>query len=315
MRIIGVIPVYNEADIIGYVIEHLVSQGIELVILDNGSNDGSYEICSRYLHKGLLGLEVLRTELYEFDLLIQRLYNAALSFHPDWVLLNAADEFLESPHPGLTLKNAIELEDTKGYNLIQFNNFEFWPTEKDQGKSEPDVRRRLKHYTWNDDLQFRCWKINPGIQVTRTAGHYPIFPKNVKPKTSDTKYVLRHYRIRSYPHGLRKIFVDRLPRYPSEEKKLGRHIHYDNFKRDPTYFIIHSDNLNEYMDDDKWNLKKTFDWTWGVQGKPWAHPPKSHLTIRIAILFPVTGRIWKAIFLRRKRLSISQLETNEPDLT
>jgi len=29
-------------------------------------------------------------------------------------------------------KRNIELEESRGYNLIQFNNFEFWPTEKDR---------------------------------------------------------------------------------------------------------------------------------------------------------------------------------------
>jgi len=52
------IPVYNEADIIGYVIEHLISQGIELAILNNGSTDNSYGICSRYFNKGVEWLEV-----------------------------------------------------------------------------------------------------------------------------------------------------------------------------------------------------------------------------------------------------------------
>jgi hypothetical protein len=209
------------------------------------------------------------------------------------------------------LKESIESEDMKGYNLIQFNNFEFFPTEKDLSKSEPDVRERLKHYTWNDDIQFRCWKTYPDIKVSTTAGHYPTFPANIKCKIAKTKYVLRHYRIRSYRQGLRKVFTDRLPRYPPEERKLGRHVHYDNFKPDPSYFIIHSGNLKEYMDDGGWIVKKTFDWTWGVQGKPWANPPKSSMTVRVANHFPVTRRIWKVIFLRKKRLSAFQLERIE----
>jgi glycosyltransferase involved in cell wall biosynthesis len=296
------IPVYNEADIIGYVIEHLISQGIELAILDNGSTDNSYEICSRYLNKGVLWLKTICTEQYHFDILSQSLYDTAVSLHADWVLLNAADEFLEAPYRGVTLKEGIEMEDRYGYNLIQFNDFEFFPTEKDLESTEQDVRKRLKYYTWNDDLQFRCWKICKDVKVTGTAGHYPVFPKNVKYKIAKTKYILRHYRIRSYEHGLRKIFTDRLPRYPPEEKNAGRHIHYDNFKRDRSCFIIHSDNLIEYEADNRWVTKKTFDWTWGVQGKPWAHPPKSRLSVRLANRSPFAVRMWKAMFLRKKCL-------------
>jgi len=34
MRIVGMIPVYNEVDVLESVIKHHLSQGIELVILD-----------------------------------------------------------------------------------------------------------------------------------------------------------------------------------------------------------------------------------------------------------------------------------------
>jgi len=308
MRIIGIIPVYNESDNIGFVLDHLLSQGIEPVVLDNGSTDGSDRICLRYKNRGLLWLEKLKTDNFDFNLILNTLYQTALTFQPDWVLLNAADEFLESPFPNVTLKAAIEQEDAIGCNLIQFNNFEFFPTEKDQDATDPDVRKRLKYYTWNDDLQFRCWKVFPGVQVSGTAGHYPLFPENLKTRIADTKYVLRHYRIRSYEHGLRKIFSERIPRYIPEEKKQGKHIHYDNFKPEPRYFIINSRNLTEYKDDNRWKVRKTFDWTWGVQGKTWAKPPKTRLEVRIASRFPQAVRIWKRIFLRNKRLAASELE-------
>ena len=42
------IPVYNGGDIIQEVIEHLLSQGLEIVILDNGSTDESrMDSCGR----------------------------------------------------------------------------------------------------------------------------------------------------------------------------------------------------------------------------------------------------------------------------
>ena len=44
MRIIATVPVYNEVDIIGQVLEHLSTQGVDFVVLDGGSHDGSAEI-------------------------------------------------------------------------------------------------------------------------------------------------------------------------------------------------------------------------------------------------------------------------------
>lgn len=74
------------------VIEHLRSQGIDLVVLlDNGSTDGSYESCSRYVGKGILSQDRLFTEQLEFDRLLSKLYEMALLYTPDWVLLNVGD--------------------------------------------------------------------------------------------------------------------------------------------------------------------------------------------------------------------------------
>lgn len=296
------IPVYNEVDIIESVIEHLVSQGIELIILDNGSTDGSFEACSKFTGKGVYFVERFATDHFEFNLMIRKLYDMALRHSPDWVLLNAADEFIESPYPERSLKDAIKSEDKKGYNLIQLNNFEFWPTERDHNSHETDVRKRLKYYTFNDDLQFRAWKVFPGITVTGTSGHYPVFPGNVKVRIPRTKYIMRHYRIRSYEHGLKKVFSERLPRYLPEEREKGRHVHYDNFRREQKFFIIHSGNLNRYNDDGRWIAKKTFDWTWGLKGKPWANPPTTRLTVRLASKVPMAAEVWKKLFLKRKPL-------------
>ena len=219
---------------------------------------------------------------------------------PDWVLMCSADEFLESPYPLQTLKTAIEKEDRAGYNLIQFNNFEFFPTEKDSVAVDGDIRKRLKYYTWNDDSHFLCWKVCEGITLREGGGHYPVFPKTLKATVPPTKYVLRHYRFRSYEQGLKKVFDDRLPRYPEEERRRGWHIHYDKFGTNQEYFIIDSRNLNKYEDDGKWVLKKTFDWTWGLQAKPWAKPPVTpRLSIRFAEKFPFAARVWKTIFLRK----------------
>lgn len=306
MKIIGMIPVYNEADIIGSVVEHLLSQGIELVILDNGSSDGSYEICSQYIGKGVISVQKLVTEGMQWGLILESLYEMALRYKPDWALLSSADEFHESPYLGLTLEEAIQTEDRNGYNLIQFNNFEFWPTEQDYLSSEPDIRKRLRWYTWNDDLQFHCWKPIEGLTVRDGGGHYPIFPKDVKIRVSPNKYVMRHYRIRPYEHGLKKIFSERLPRYPEEERRKGWHRHYDKFGRDETFFIIDSRNLNKYEDDGVWFEKKTFDWTWGLQTKSWAKPPVPRsLSVQIAEKAPFIASGWKALFLRKYRRPVA----------
>jgi len=291
MKIVGMVPVYNEADIVEQVVRHLTGQGIQLVVIDNGSKDGSFEICRRFLGKGVLHVERLWTEKYDLRLTLRKLYKLALEHGPDWVLLSGADEFLESPYPGLTLCESIQTEAAKGHNLIQFNNFEFWPTEKDRNLRTRDVRGRIRYYTWNDDLQFRCWKVYPGIMVERFGCHESSgFPSAVRERVSPNKFVLRHYKIRSYEHGLRKVFSERLPRYSSEEIRLGLHVHYNNFTRDEHHFIIDSKQLTKYNDDGNWNLTKTFDGTFGAMNSPSNNKRPSGFQRKIRQFFRLTPR-------------------------
>ena len=49
MKIVGMVPVHNEADIIKESLTHLINQGIDPVVLDSGSTDGTYEICQGFL--------------------------------------------------------------------------------------------------------------------------------------------------------------------------------------------------------------------------------------------------------------------------
>lgn len=260
--------VYNEADIVGQVIDHLFSGGIELVVLDNGSNDGSYEIMKDHIGRGTLSVKRMESEKFETTPILRQLHGMAIEYSPDWMLLTGADEFLESPYRGLTLSRAIQLEGERGYNMIQFNHFEFFPTEKDNESNEIDVRKRLRYYSWHDDDQFRCWKTYAGMPIFETHGHYSKLPGEIDTKISPNKFILRHYKIRSYEHGLRKIFSERLPRYSLEERRKGGHVQYDNFGTDKNYFVIDSNRLTRYDEDGNWNLAKTFDGSFGTWNPP-----------------------------------------------
>ena len=73
MKIVGMLPVFNDEDIIEEVIEHLLSQGINLVVLDNGSTDETYEICKRFVGKGILQLHQYKSDTYDWSIILRML--------------------------------------------------------------------------------------------------------------------------------------------------------------------------------------------------------------------------------------------------
>jgi len=257
--IIGAMSVYNESDIVEQTILHMCTQGVPLVVIDNGSTDGTSNILKRYVGDGIVELSRIKTEFFELGFLLRTLQKMISKYKPMWMLLVDADEFLESPSPLLNLEQAVELESTNGYNLIQFNNFEFWPTERDKDSRETDVKKKMKYYSWNDSWQFRCFRSYPGTNIDVTGGHLPIFPSGIKVRLSPNKFIMRHYAIRSYEQGMRKIFEERLPRYPEHEKKKWGLNKYTKFKREEQYFIIDSSRLTEYKEDGQWQVERNFD--------------------------------------------------------
>jgi glycosyltransferase involved in cell wall biosynthesis len=268
LHVVATIPVYNEADILGQVLDHLHEQGISFVVLDGGSTDGSVEIAQSFEGKGLLEHRILRRDVLRSREDLDYLIKMAARHSPDWILKNDADEFLEPREGGQTLLDAITAEERHEFNIIQFDNFRFCLTEKDWNSKEPDVRKRLRFYEWVDDYAYKAWKYYQGATYRDSGGHYPVFPRSVKPSVSPRKLVMRHYPFRSPEQALRKVFKERLPRYAREERAIGWHVHYDAFKEDAAFFIRDSGLLHEYKDDRRWDTAKGIEWGTGRRKPP-----------------------------------------------
>jgi len=256
MKIIGMLPVYNDEDMVGEVIEHLLSQGLELVVLDNGSTDNSYEICKKFAEKGLITLDQKKTSKFDFPLILRILYDMALTRNPDWLIRSDQDEILESGTENLTLKEAIKQEDEKGHNLIQFDVFEFFTTNNDNHFAK-SVKDEFRYYSWQHDYAYRSWKHIPGVRVENEAGHMPIFPEGCPYRISEKKFVLRHYRFRNKEQAIRNNKQRLLRTNNTPEKNIGWYTHFDKISKkqfEPVDFNL----LNKYNEDNNWNLEKKF---------------------------------------------------------
>ena len=233
MRVVAIISAFNEADIIGDVIRDLVTQGIHVYFMDDGSTDETAAIVEEFIGKGVIRIErreqdgnVSNRGQFEWARILRRKAELASEIDADWFIHHDADEFRESPWPGVSLLQGIAYVDRVGFNAIDFECMNF----SDWGKSAtvPDDGAQVARYTppaSYDRLQIRCWKRTEwAVDLESSGGHEACFPgRQVFP----IRFLLRHYPLRGREHAARKIFVERQPRYVPAERQRGWHVQYD----------------------------------------------------------------------------------------
>ena len=269
MRLVGMLPVFNSADILEDVIENILAQGVNLVVLDNGSTDDSFDICKKFAEKNLIQLRQYRNSTFDYGLLSRILYDMALELKPDWLIRNDQDELLESGLPNITLKQAIEEIDSQGYNLIQFDVMEFFMTNNDD-KSSKFLKEKLRYYSWQHDYAYRAWKHVPGTRVEDTLSHFPIFPEGYLYKIPERKFILRHYRFRNREQAIRNN-TERLERIKNTpELKIGLMTQYDRISKQNYFEEVDHNILNKYLEDNNWN--------YDIKYRPfvYAHKSRNH---------------------------------------
>ena len=138
-----------------------------------------------------------------------------------------ADEFRESPWPGLDLLGALERVDALGYSAIDFRVLNFRPTHDDFVPGA-DVRAAFPYYDaaspW-DVLQVKAWKRGAAVDLVSSGGHQAAFQDR---RICPIPLLVRHYPIRGQAHGERKVFAERRARFTQPELDRRWHIQYDS---------------------------------------------------------------------------------------
>lgn len=237
-RIVAILPAYNEADVIGSVIRDYVEDGVEVYLIDNCSTDGTAELAAQWLGNGLIHIERFPDDVggstrarkeYMWGEILRRNELLAAQLGADWYIRADADEFREGPWPGLSHAQSIALVDALGYTAVQSQVLEFRPTD-DSFPAGADPREYLHHYEpcdLSNSLWVKAWRQPPAgvhVDIAKTGGHEAGFPGR---RVFPIHFISRHYPIRTSEHARRKIFHERLNRYPREERARGWHIHWD----------------------------------------------------------------------------------------
>jgi glycosyltransferase involved in cell wall biosynthesis len=263
LRVLAIMTNYNEGDIVEKVIEHMLSQGLDVHAIDNWSTDGSYELIVEIQKRFPGRIQIERfpesgpEQFYEWKKLLGRVEEVALNSNYDWCIHHDSDEIRKSPWPELTIVEAISLIDSMGFNAIDHTVLNFKPI-KDGFSSENNPEDFFKYFEINTHpgyfLQNKGWKNIPGqrVDLQFTGGHDVTFPGR---KVFPLKFLLKHYSIRSNIQANTKIFKNRLPRISEREKDFNDHY---KVLAEQKNFIMDKSELN-FFDD------KTFNEKWMIQ--------------------------------------------------
>ncbi|WP_454061345.1 glycosyltransferase [Candidatus Nitrospira salsa] len=232
-RVAAIIHVYNEADILPEVIEHLYNEGIEVHIFDNWSDDDSWKvICSL---KGLGKVThaerfpEARINEYQWKRQLEKTETYAATLPVDWVMHHDADEIRMSPWRGVTLKNALAHIHWLGYSAVDHTVIDFRFLSH-RNSSQAPYQTNLTHFEFGRRPghfhQVKAWKNVGNIKLSNTGGHEAQFPDR---RIYPIKFLIKHYPLRNLDQASKKVFQDRLPRVINEHHTLGWHSQYDQY--------------------------------------------------------------------------------------
>jgi len=228
VKILACGVVYNEIDILPYLLDHFKSQEVEVFIFDNFSTDGTWE----YLQDNRIACERLESD-GKFSLVqfIIRMTEKWKEVKPDWCIYSDADEF-PLTFQFSSLKKLIEDRDKKGFNVIRQTRLNFRPTgTEDFSLGEPRKIYRYYFINFPDGKGHpqceRIFKYCDGINLVDSGGHIVKgFDKRVSIESLDNP--IFHYSMRE--NAKEKTLQSFNRRMRDEETvRLRWNVHYKKF--------------------------------------------------------------------------------------
>ncbi|WP_288842463.1 methyltransferase domain-containing protein [uncultured Deefgea sp.] len=234
LKVLAIINVYNELDILPEVLIHLVSQGVDVHVVDNWSSDGSWELASQFAIKSSRVMVSRFPDApsadYEWSKQLKNVEDVALNSNYDWCIHYDADEIRYSPWHDVNLVEAISFVDSLGYNAIDFTvfNFRFINGQVFKANYQDNMVYMDLSYTAGYERQVKAWRQYKDVKVDLEyeGGHDVQFEGR---RVFPLKFLNKHYPLRNPEQAARKIFVDRKPRMLKERQEFGRHQQYDAY--------------------------------------------------------------------------------------
>lgn len=250
LRIVAIVAAYNEARFIANCVEHLVRQGAEVCLIDNGSSDATVGIARRHLGRGVIAIESLpRDGVFRWERILGRKEELAASLDADWFVNVDADE-IHLPPPGRgSLAEAIAAADAAGCTAVEFTEFTFLPTAEVPDHDHPDYQRTMRWYypfVPRPLHLMRAWK-RPAAgraEFAWSAGHHLRLPQL---RLAPAPFPMKHYLCLGREHLVEKYLARGF-----EPAELARGWHGWRARFDPALIAFpRQADLREFRGDDR----------------------------------------------------------------
>jgi hypothetical protein len=227
MKLIVTTRVKNELDIIEAFIRHHAQHFDKLILIDDGSSDGTYQIL-RQLQSVYPDLVVLDqpTIGYMQDRHMTLLLRMAVDkFGADWIAPLDVDEFIE-PANGLMLTQVLAGQQPAVYSL-GWSNFVWSADLEKSDQRNPVLRQRFCLPTRSDHTKLLLHAEFVSATAELTLGNHLLVDNGEPLRTQPLDCVrLCHYPIRSIAQYASKISIGHLQHLATPDRNSGNLFHY-----------------------------------------------------------------------------------------
>jgi glycosyltransferase involved in cell wall biosynthesis len=201
MKLVSILRIKDEIKYIRRCLDKMSELVDEIVILDNGSTDGTLDVYETYPKV----VKVLQTKGFDEGRDKIMLLDEAKKRNPDWIIWTDGDEEFESHIDREILNRYMNSK----YNKIQFRMCNFWVSEK-------LYRIDGKYFAYTLQPQRSMWKNTDDA-----------FFQNVKIHNGDIigvekPYYISPYRIKHYGYASEEKTLEKLRKYQIVDTTTGR---------------------------------------------------------------------------------------------
>jgi hypothetical protein len=199
---VAIVCVRNEMAHLSRVLDDFIEQGIQVAVIDHGSEDGSRELARDRLGRGVIAVRDLSWRgVYDQTEQLEEKRALIADVTHDWVIHADCDEWPHSPRSGESLLEGLTRQDRAGYDAVNFNEFVFLPC---GSQLVTDCKRELTNYYYFAPRPLRlmrAWKRSAGLSNVESGGHVL---HGASVALSPETFVLRHYIALSQAHVIEK---------------------------------------------------------------------------------------------------------------